>query len=144
MNVSTMADTYPLGAKSIDRISFTWPSSTIAVRPVRMSHTRPIASKPLLQSALANEDVMHIPLTLKPPALRHPGKPTRRPPCCDPPVSTAPFSTLRPIASMSRRKTPSQGIGPTDGRLSCLLDSGGHLMLPEVCRCSRLLRQAFG
>ena len=39
--------TNPFGAKSMARISLTCPSRTIAVRPVRRSHTRPIASNPL-------------------------------------------------------------------------------------------------
>lgn len=42
-----MESTYPLGAKSIAKISLICPSSTIAVLPVLVSHTRPIASKPL-------------------------------------------------------------------------------------------------
>ena len=42
-----VASWYPFGEKSRPRMGWTWPSSTIAVRPVRVSQIRPIASKPL-------------------------------------------------------------------------------------------------
>lgn len=39
--------THPFGEKLIAKIACTWPSRTMAVLPVRRSHTRPIASSPL-------------------------------------------------------------------------------------------------
>lgn len=49
-----LSQTYPLGFQSKPSTSLTWPSSAMADRPVRISHTRPTQSRPLHTLLMTN------------------------------------------------------------------------------------------
>jgi hypothetical protein len=59
--------TNPVGENAIENIGWTCPSRTIAVLPVRKSHTRPMASKPLGNKWITHPRKDVLALTLKQP-----------------------------------------------------------------------------
>ena len=134
--------THPFGAKSNARISLTWPSSTIAVRPVRRSQTRPIASQPLNVVVIVSAPIRKYfqcndQLTQMPPMLRHPGMPARTPHESDLPVLVIPFSSRHPKTARCHRKTPIRRNSLMDGTLHALLWPRARITSPKTFHCDR-------
>ena len=116
--------TDPLGAKSIAKISLMCPSNTIAVLPVLVSHTRPIASKPLRSqpSILPSKGT----LTPMQSARHRLGKSTHRPLCYALLASSILFALRHPIISMFHRTTLIQGKTRMGGKPHVRLDLYAH------------------